>query len=107
MEANGQIHIPTALPPGKEPPSTHRIGGWVGPRAGLDAVEKIKFPIPRRLIEPPNHNRPARSQSLYRLNVTLTHEDGSETRNGLPNAFLIGMVKPKPYSGKHRRRRLY
>jgi hypothetical protein len=26
------------LPPGKEPPGTHCIGGWVGPRAGLDAV---------------------------------------------------------------------
>jgi hypothetical protein len=25
------------LPPGERTPSTHWIGGWVGPRAGLDA----------------------------------------------------------------------
>jgi hypothetical protein len=25
-----------ALPPGKEPPGTHWIGGWVGLKAGLD-----------------------------------------------------------------------
>jgi hypothetical protein len=24
-------------------PGTHRIGGWVGPRAGLDAMEKRKI----------------------------------------------------------------
>jgi hypothetical protein len=28
---------------GKEPPGTHWIGGWVGPRAGLDDMEKRKF----------------------------------------------------------------
>jgi hypothetical protein len=27
----------SASPPGKEPPGTHWIGGWVGPSAGLDA----------------------------------------------------------------------
>jgi hypothetical protein len=32
-----------ALAPGKEPPGTHWIGRWVGPRAGLDDVEKRKF----------------------------------------------------------------
>jgi hypothetical protein len=38
MEVSGQIQAPTALPPG-----THWIGGWVGPRVGLDAVEKRKI----------------------------------------------------------------
>jgi len=33
----GQLHAP-----GKEPPGTHWIGGWVGPRAGLDAAVKRK-----------------------------------------------------------------
>jgi hypothetical protein len=28
-------------------PGTHWIGGWVGPRAGLDAVVKTKIPSPR------------------------------------------------------------
>jgi len=39
MEVSGQLHAPAALPPGKEP-VTHWIGGWVGPRAVLDAVVK-------------------------------------------------------------------
>jgi hypothetical protein len=35
---SGHRHAPAALPP-----DTHSIGGWVGPRAGLDDVEKVKF----------------------------------------------------------------
>jgi hypothetical protein len=31
----------SALPPGTVP-STHWIGGWVGPRTGLDDVKKTK-----------------------------------------------------------------
>jgi hypothetical protein len=30
---------------GERAPGTHWIGGWVGPRAGLDDIEKIKFLI--------------------------------------------------------------
>jgi hypothetical protein len=30
MEVSGH-HAPAALLPGKEPPGTHWIGGWVGP----------------------------------------------------------------------------
>jgi hypothetical protein len=40
---SGQLHAPAALPPGKQPPNTHWIGGWVVPRTGLDDVEKRKF----------------------------------------------------------------
>jgi hypothetical protein len=32
----------------KRTPSTYWIGGWVGPRAGLEAVVKRKIPSPRR-----------------------------------------------------------
>jgi hypothetical protein len=49
MEVSGQLHAPAALPPGKEPPGTHWKGGWVGPRAVLDAVVKRKIPSPRRV----------------------------------------------------------
>jgi hypothetical protein len=31
----GQCHAPAALPRGKSPGS-HRTGGWVGPRAGVE-----------------------------------------------------------------------
>jgi hypothetical protein len=44
MGVGGQHHVPTALDPGKT-----RIGGWVGPRAGLDECGKSpphQEPIP-------------------------------------------------------------
>jgi hypothetical protein len=51
---------------GEKAPCTHWIGGWVGPGAGLDDVEKIKFlTIPGLELRP--LGRPARSQSLYLL----------------------------------------
>ena len=39
----GQRHASTALPLGKRP-GTHCIGGWVGPRAGLDGRGKSRQP---------------------------------------------------------------
>jgi hypothetical protein len=39
---SGQFHAPTALPLGKRATGTHWIGGWMGPRVGLDEVEKRK-----------------------------------------------------------------
>jgi len=37
MEVSGQLHVPTALLPGKDP-GTHRTGGCLGLRAGLKEV---------------------------------------------------------------------
>jgi hypothetical protein len=56
---SGQEHAPAVLYP-RERPGTHCTGGWVGPRAGMDG-EKSR----RTGIRAPD--RPARSQSLYRL----------------------------------------
>jgi hypothetical protein len=52
MEVSGQLYDPAALPPGKEPPRTHWTGGWVGPRAVLDAVVKRKIPSSRQESNP-------------------------------------------------------
>jgi hypothetical protein len=52
MEMSGQLHALAALPPGKYPPSTRWIGGWVGSRAGLDAVVKRKSPSPHQESNP-------------------------------------------------------
>jgi hypothetical protein len=41
MREGGQLHAPTALPPGKRP-GTHCIGDWVGPRACLDGCGKSR-----------------------------------------------------------------
>jgi hypothetical protein len=65
MEVSGQFHAPAALSPGKEPPGTHSTGGWVGPTACLDDVQKRTFLNILGL-----ELRPlglVRSQSLYRL----------------------------------------
>jgi len=43
MGVDGRRHAPAALFPGKRP-GTHFIGGWVGPRAGLDGCEKSHPP---------------------------------------------------------------
>jgi hypothetical protein len=50
-------------------PSTHWIGGWVDPKAGLDDVEKGKF-LTSPGLELRPLVRPARSRSLYRLLLT-------------------------------------
>jgi hypothetical protein len=56
----------SASRPGRFTPGTHWIGGWVGPRADLDDVERRKFlALPE--LKPRPLCRPARSQSLYRL----------------------------------------
>ena len=47
----------------REKPGTHCIGGWVGPRAGLDDAENL---APTGILSP---DRPARSESLYRLSA--------------------------------------
>jgi hypothetical protein len=70
MEMSGQLHAPV--------PGTHCIAGWVGPRAGLEAVE-------RKILHCREWNpgRPAGSPSLYRLSypgssatelVTIIHK---------------------------------
>jgi hypothetical protein len=45
---------PCRLTPGERAPGIHWIGGWVGPRAGLDDVEKRKFLPYRDLSSDPS-----------------------------------------------------
>jgi hypothetical protein len=53
---------PRPLYPQRKNPSTHWIGGWEGPRGGLDAVVKRKIPGPYRDSKP---NHPVRSSASY------------------------------------------
>jgi hypothetical protein len=46
-------------------PGSHWIGGWVGPRSGLENVERKFLTLSGLELRP--LDRPARSQSLYRL----------------------------------------
>jgi hypothetical protein len=43
MGVSGQHHAPAPLYPRERTPGTHWTGGWVGPRAGLDAEAKGKI----------------------------------------------------------------
>jgi hypothetical protein len=54
------------LYPWEEAPGTPWIGGWVGPTAGLNDVEKRKF-LTLSGLQLRTLGRPFRSQSLYRL----------------------------------------
>jgi len=42
MEVSGYLHAPAALPSRERAPGTRWIGGYVGPRVGLDTVAKTK-----------------------------------------------------------------
>jgi hypothetical protein len=56
---------PGRFTPREGAPGTYLIGGWVGPRAGLDDVEKRKFlTLPGFELRP--LGRLARGLSLYR-----------------------------------------
>jgi hypothetical protein len=46
MEVSGQLYDPVAFPPRERVLGSNWIGGWVGPRAVLDAVVKRKIPGP-------------------------------------------------------------
>jgi hypothetical protein len=46
MKMNGQLHDPVAFTPRERASGIHWIGGWVGPRTGLDTVVKRKIPSP-------------------------------------------------------------
>jgi len=39
---SGQLQAQAALTPDQKAPDTHRIGDWMGPTTGLDAVAKEK-----------------------------------------------------------------
>jgi hypothetical protein len=52
MKVSGQLHVPAALPPMKEP---------LGPRAGLEAVVRRKIPIPLPGLKPPTSQPVAQS----------------------------------------------
>jgi hypothetical protein len=52
MEVSGQLHAPAASLPRERAPGTYWIGGWVGPRAVLDAMVKRKIPSPYQESNP-------------------------------------------------------
>jgi hypothetical protein len=86
MKVGGQRHAQAALP--QERAVTHCIGGWVGPRAGLDGCGKSRSP-----------DRPARSEPLYRLRYPRPRLHGVYCRW---KNLLFPVLSPSPLpSTKH------
>jgi hypothetical protein len=69
MEFSGQLDASAVFTSGETAHGTHWIGGWVGPRAGLDIMEKGKISFsyqesnPYSLVVQP---------VLYRLNCAVS-----------------------------------
>jgi hypothetical protein len=63
---------PGRFSPGERAPGPQWIGGWMGPRAGVDDVDKRKFlTIPGLELRP--LVRPTCSQSLCQLRYPFSH----------------------------------
>jgi hypothetical protein len=73
---SGQLHAPAALLPGKTP-GTHWIGGWVGPRAGLDAVVR-KIPSPYRDLKPRSPSYNAELSRLLKEGVSPVYVNSTQ-----------------------------
>jgi hypothetical protein len=58
---------PGRFTPRERAPGTHWIGGWVGPRAVVDAMVKRKIPSPRRESNPRTPIVQPVASALYRL----------------------------------------
>jgi hypothetical protein len=83
---------PGRFTPGEIVPGTLWIGSWVGPRAGLDDVEKRKsLTLPRLELRP--LGRPARSRSLYRLSY-LGSLISKVVVHIVPNVLYIQPISP-------------
>jgi hypothetical protein len=46
MEMSSQLHAPAGLPLGETAAGTRYVGGWVGPRAGLEIMDERKNSCP-------------------------------------------------------------
>jgi hypothetical protein len=101
MEVSGQLHAPAALSP-ERIPGTNWIGGWVGPRAGLEAVVERKIPSPIRGLNPV---RPARSlvvipTELPRLlSVKVRFNKGGWLSNGFALCWRMETFSVKKVAG--------
>jgi hypothetical protein len=64
---------PSSIIPGERANGTHWMGGWMGPRVGLESVEKRKIPFPCCHL--------ACSSSLYELSYALKMHQNSNMKS--------------------------
>jgi hypothetical protein len=71
---------PGRFTPGETAAGTHWIGGWVGPRAGLDDVKKRKFYSYRDS----NSVYSMKSVRLLKMYLNGSHEEGEHLSSKIP-----------------------
>jgi hypothetical protein len=71
---------PGCFTPRERAPGTHGIGGWVSPRAVLDAVAKRKVPSPRRESNP---------RTPIIRPIALRYTDWAITAHHIPLRFIL------------------
>jgi hypothetical protein len=83
------IFTPRPLYPQGRAPGTHWIGGWVSPRAVLDAVVKRKIPSPRRESNPRTAivQPIAQLSRLFHCEVKNILNSGYASSHSLQNIF--------------------
>jgi hypothetical protein len=97
LEVSGQLHAPAALPTGERVCGIRWRGGWVGPRAGLDDMEKRKFlTLPGLELWPLSH--PARSQLLYQLRYPGLGGGRFIHNCKFHKLFVTCLINTSPYS---------
>jgi hypothetical protein len=114
MKAYGGVHVQihvfststlvgedwSASCPGRFIPGTHWIGGWVGPKAGLDEVERKKI-LPLPVLEPLPFRCPARSQSLYQLPYPNAFPKTGRKSNSLDPLPSNSRVNRRQYNSRY------
>jgi hypothetical protein len=71
MEVGGQPHACATFHPGERAPCSSWIGGWVGPRTGLNVVGKRKIPHSRESNAGHSARRPHNSIFVTCFNQAL------------------------------------
>jgi hypothetical protein len=85
-----------ALPLGEWTPGTHCIGGWVGPRAGLDAEVRGKILC---LCRGSNPGRSVRSRTLYWLGYSIQKDADTSTHRLRVEPTIPMFERPKATAG--------
>jgi hypothetical protein len=80
LDVSDQLHSPAALP--------YWIGDWMGPRTGLDDLERRKI-LPLRGLELRPLDRSTRSQSLYLCYMTLRELDLLPSSGAKQKSILV------------------
>jgi hypothetical protein len=83
---------PGRLVAGERAPGTHWIGGWVGPRAGLEAATKRKSPSP---CWKSNLGRLARSLVAIPTELPRLHVTFQERKISVRTGVAVGSKSPE------------